>query len=793
MLPAEAMVAEASVEKAKKKDEDSSASDGSKDNESDESSSGSSTYYTESETDDEDKTEHEKHRTKHHRHHGDAAPPKPGPKPGPKPKKSGETKQEKTPEAVKEGRAVPYDPKAKHRHLEEGQDMERATGDSAQDRVAFFSRRISSGPVHVIFAWGNASYGRLGVGEVIDGDAPGSVGGAGGAEVEAPRAIASTEFGNSKIASCCTSFVHSLAATAEGECFSWGGGLNGNLGCGFEKWEQHYPLPVRHLGAPSLPVRQVSCGQTHSIAVTADGRVYTWGCGKNGKLGIGEEGLPRTSKANVSRPALVEGLRLVEIASVEAGAQHCFAIESDGDVYAWGCNRHRQLALPPTIKGPAPAGAPDGAREEVRTFYAWPKKSLPLSKIGFARISSRFYHSLGIPRSPAGPADGSHPDGSQDGPILFAWGDGRRGKLGLGTPLAEQADGRGGPVRVAFPEAARTSTFEEDERAWNFSHGGDVEGASASNAAPSASPSEAKDKKKKKKKKKKSKKKSKSAKAAEAGAADGGEGEGKGDEGVEMTEVSGGAARGARADRAARRREALANRVVDVSAGLGHSFAVLTDGSLWAWGDGTDGVTGLSTSGLTGEKVSPAPAQVPAFMVRQDDGVGWRTVRAGDPTFPRIESVSTHNCHTVAVARPRPTDPTAERRDWTETASNDLEMLVPEIRNSQVTVGAPEEARRGVRDRVFAWGRASHSRLGIPSFKGDAAHEVPAEVTFDLKRYAAEDAASRRRMCVRVECAVAGEAQTLVSVSMAALKDRAVEEEVKLVEKKQQKCCCTVS
>lgn len=39
----------------------------------------------------------------------------------------------------------------------------------------------------------------------------------------------------------------------------------------------------------SLPVAIISCGWRHTLAVTDSGQVFTWGRGVNGQLGHGDE------------------------------------------------------------------------------------------------------------------------------------------------------------------------------------------------------------------------------------------------------------------------------------------------------------------------------------------------------------------------------------------------------------------------------------------------------------------------------------------------------------------------
>lgn len=39
----------------------------------------------------------------------------------------------------------------------------------------------------------------------------------------------------------------------------------------------------------SVDISGVSCGPEHVVVVSGEGDVYSWGCGANGRLGVGDE------------------------------------------------------------------------------------------------------------------------------------------------------------------------------------------------------------------------------------------------------------------------------------------------------------------------------------------------------------------------------------------------------------------------------------------------------------------------------------------------------------------------
>ena len=121
---------------------------------------------------------------------------------------------------------------------------------------------------------------------------------------------------------------HTMALTVDGKVFSWGEGDDGKLGHGNLIT---YDKPKLIEALKSKRVRDIACGSSHSAAITSGGELYTWGLGEYGRLGHGD-------MITQLRPKLVkalEGKRIVQVACGSRDAQ-TLALAEDGSVYSWG-------------------------------------------------------------------------------------------------------------------------------------------------------------------------------------------------------------------------------------------------------------------------------------------------------------------------------------------------------------------------------------------------------------------------------------------------------------------------
>ena len=126
---------------------------------------------------------------------------------------------------------------------------------------------------------------------------------------------------------------HMLALGEDGEVWSWGNGAYGKLGNSSAR-DQREPFPIDYFLDQDITITEIACGESHSLAVSADGDLYVWGRNMKGQLGVGG-GLSMDVYAMESAPTVVDvGGRTVLHAS--GGVSHTCAVVDGGEVYMWG-------------------------------------------------------------------------------------------------------------------------------------------------------------------------------------------------------------------------------------------------------------------------------------------------------------------------------------------------------------------------------------------------------------------------------------------------------------------------
>lgn len=170
-----------------------------------------------------------------------------------------------------------------------------------------------------VFSWGHNGYCQLGNGSSNQGSIP---------------TLVTINLTGRKVTAVACGSHHSMVMTSDGEIYAWGQNNCGQIGSGTTT-NQPSPRKVTACIGHRCTVG-ISCGQTSSMAVLDNGDVFGWGYNGNGQLGLG-------NNVNQPNPCRVAGLQGVFVTQVVCGNAHTLALSDDGGLYSWGSNSYGQL------------------------------------------------------------------------------------------------------------------------------------------------------------------------------------------------------------------------------------------------------------------------------------------------------------------------------------------------------------------------------------------------------------------------------------------------------------------
>jgi alpha-tubulin suppressor-like RCC1 family protein len=141
------------------------------------------------------------------------------------------------------------------------------------------------------------------------------------------------ELKDENITTVCCGDWHSLALTSNGKVYAWGSNKFGQIGN--ERDNEYQLKPIKIEKFEEKTVVAISCGHYHSLALTENGRVYSWGDNERKQLGFGNiiaSNVPKLLKIRDSNKSNVI------IIKISCGSYCSLLLSSDRDIYAFGCN-----------------------------------------------------------------------------------------------------------------------------------------------------------------------------------------------------------------------------------------------------------------------------------------------------------------------------------------------------------------------------------------------------------------------------------------------------------------------
>lgn len=215
---------------------------------------------------------------------------------------------------------------------------------------------------------------------------------------------------------------HTVALTEDGRVFAWGTfrDSSGAIGLTMEGMQK---LPIRLL--PNVPVKKVSSGADHIALLASSGTVYTLGNSEQGQLGrVPEIFAHRGGRRGLEFLLTPEPVRLKAkstlFVDLWAGSYNTVALTDKGDVMVMGLNNYNQMGL------------------GTELTYFLPTKSPSMSQKGWTSMSMGQHHTLAVDRHGK----------------VFALGRSDYGRLGLGPGTGDAK------VPTAVPALADKTCLE---------------------------------------------------------------------------------------------------------------------------------------------------------------------------------------------------------------------------------------------------------------------------------------------------------------------------------------------
>lgn len=191
-----------------------------------------------------------------------------------------------------------------------------------------------------VYGWGSNAQGQLGAGAAT--------------KVVPLAAPIPLQLAGQSVKLVATGFASTIIVTDSGAVHVMGSNSEGQLGVGATPTMVPTPQPATGMLAfiGRSGIRALSCGGYHCLAIaggsatdTLAGRLYAWGEGTVGQLGLPVPAGKANSRWYVREPTAVGDLANNALNMIAAGFKHSLVLDNCGDVFAFGSDAFGQLGV----------------------------------------------------------------------------------------------------------------------------------------------------------------------------------------------------------------------------------------------------------------------------------------------------------------------------------------------------------------------------------------------------------------------------------------------------------------
>ena len=182
---------------------------------------------------------------------------------------------------------------------------------------------------------------------------------------------------------------HTAVVTEKGEIWTWGRADVHQLGLPSKrllKDDMGYvaliPTRIEEFIKRGKVIRGVACGEAHTLVLDSEGRLYSFGWAEDGQLGLP---IDRLKEGQMSYEiGEIPALRKQRIVKVAAGALFSACLTEEGRVYVWGNGEQGQLGLGSTLKRADLPTLQQDLREEVLDLICGENSLICITRSGKA-------------------------------------------------------------------------------------------------------------------------------------------------------------------------------------------------------------------------------------------------------------------------------------------------------------------------------------------------------------------------------------------------------------------------
>jgi hypothetical protein len=156
---------------------------------------------------------------------------------------------------------------------------------------------------------------------------------------------ASTSIANKTIVAIAGGAYHTLALDSTGQLHAWGNNGNGQLGMGAsDTTQRNIPtiIPTASTSIANKTIVAIACGYYHTLALDSTGQLHAWGNNVYGQLGMGASDVTQRNIPTII-PTASTSIANKTIVAIACGSNHTLALDSTGQLHAWGYNASGQL------------------------------------------------------------------------------------------------------------------------------------------------------------------------------------------------------------------------------------------------------------------------------------------------------------------------------------------------------------------------------------------------------------------------------------------------------------------